>query len=349
MRTNTTTAIRYLGTCPTCHNALAITTEEADAHGAGATVKATCPTCGATATVKALHGTYRGDSPCDDRCMYAVGPKCECACAGVNHGGGYIPATGYDIELVTKANAKRKATNAKRAATTAAKRAEKAAAKAQAKADALADAKADTLKAYPNLARLTDVANAVDNEFMDSMVKAFDAGRMTDRQAAAASAVVARTEARNAARAAQDAARDAAAARGVKAPCDGKRATHTVTVDAVWCKETMYGVTMMMRVTHQDGWSARVSVPSKLAYAVNLRQSSGGELAQLRSALVGTQVTVTASWGPSWDNDAMVSDGKRPAADRATIDRQVAASHAWMVAEEVARDARREAAGLPRL
>ena len=340
------TTLHYLGTCPNCGNGVAITPAEADAHTNGKTAHATCTGCGHTATVKAVHGTYSADSPCDGRCMGAVGPKCECVCAGVNHGRAYIPATGYDLEFVTKANAKRKAANTKRAATNAAKRAERAAAKAAAKAKDIADRRTELLETYPALARLAD---HLDNPFMDDMWEAWDANRMTDRQAAAASAAVERNEARAARRAAQDAAKAAAAATGVRAPSDGKRATHTVSVDAVWCQESMYGMTMKMRVTHADGWSARMSVPAKLAYAVNMRQSAGGETARLKEALVGTQVVVTASWVPSWDGDVMVADGKRPAVDKATVAHHVAASRAWMVAEEEARGARREAAGLPRL
>jgi pyruvate/2-oxoglutarate dehydrogenase complex dihydrolipoamide acyltransferase (E2) component len=284
-----TTALRYLGTCPTCHNALAITTEEADAHGAGATVKTTCPTCGTEATVKALHGTYSHGSPCDDRCMYAISRKCECACAGTNHGVGYIPITGYSVEMVTKANAKRKATSAKRAATTAAKRAEKAAAKAQAKADALADAKADVLTAYPNLARLARLADAANEVFLDDMVKAFDEGRMTDRQAAAASAAVARSEDRAARAAARVEAKAAALASGVTAPTG--RVDLRVKVARVVQSETHYTfrgeVSTRMLVEHADGWSAWMTVPKAL-----------GE--EVLGALTGTGAEHTSYLGAMW-------------------------------------------------
>lgn len=35
-----------------------------------------------------IEGTYVEEVPCDERCVFATGKKCECACGGVNHGAG---------------------------------------------------------------------------------------------------------------------------------------------------------------------------------------------------------------------------------------------------------------------
>lgn len=46
-----------------------------------------CPVCGSTrVNVNLVKGTYIADKTCGARCMNAVGPDCECSCAGENHG-----------------------------------------------------------------------------------------------------------------------------------------------------------------------------------------------------------------------------------------------------------------------
>lgn len=41
-------------------------------------------------TVEIVKGTYSEGRKCDPRCAYALGPICNCACAGANHGGGWL-------------------------------------------------------------------------------------------------------------------------------------------------------------------------------------------------------------------------------------------------------------------
>jgi hypothetical protein len=43
--------------------------------------------CGAKASVKLVKGVYVADKACNDKCMGATGPSCECQCGGQNHGG----------------------------------------------------------------------------------------------------------------------------------------------------------------------------------------------------------------------------------------------------------------------
>lgn len=44
-----------------------------------------------------LHVATREETPCDDRCTGAQGPKCDCPCSGENHGSGRV----VEIEVTT--------------------------------------------------------------------------------------------------------------------------------------------------------------------------------------------------------------------------------------------------------
>jgi hypothetical protein len=39
--------------------------------------------------VKRIRGTFSETVQCGDRCTNAVGPSCDCHCAGTNHGAGH--------------------------------------------------------------------------------------------------------------------------------------------------------------------------------------------------------------------------------------------------------------------
>jgi len=45
-----------------------------------------CPDHGTPMEVHALKARYNPSSPCSDKCLTAIGPDCECECAGKNHG-----------------------------------------------------------------------------------------------------------------------------------------------------------------------------------------------------------------------------------------------------------------------
>lgn len=46
--------------------------------------------CGGRLEVAELKATYNEAKPCNARCMGATGPACDCACAGINHGGRHV-------------------------------------------------------------------------------------------------------------------------------------------------------------------------------------------------------------------------------------------------------------------
>ena len=45
-----------------------------------------CANCNTRSAPVAIKGTYNPDRECNDVCMGATGPNCECRCAGANHG-----------------------------------------------------------------------------------------------------------------------------------------------------------------------------------------------------------------------------------------------------------------------
>lgn len=48
-----------------------------------------CPKCGTRTYGDAVRGTLRPEIPCSAKCTGAVGPSCDCACGGINHGGAH--------------------------------------------------------------------------------------------------------------------------------------------------------------------------------------------------------------------------------------------------------------------
>lgn len=51
---------------------------------------ARCPNCGSQRGSDEVIGTFSDKHACDARCLSAKGPKCECSCAGANHGSGWL-------------------------------------------------------------------------------------------------------------------------------------------------------------------------------------------------------------------------------------------------------------------
>ena len=77
----------FIGRCRRCHRPLRVVmteANEADLQMYRMTDEATC--CGSAVRLKPIHGTHRADVPCTASCRAAVGPDCECSCAGENHG-----------------------------------------------------------------------------------------------------------------------------------------------------------------------------------------------------------------------------------------------------------------------
>ena len=50
---------------------------------------AKCPDCQTWQYGKEIIGSYKESCKCDTRCTSARGNKCECQCAGANHGSDY--------------------------------------------------------------------------------------------------------------------------------------------------------------------------------------------------------------------------------------------------------------------
>ena len=41
-------------------------------------------------------------APCNDACIYARGPDCECKCQGLNHGKGWLDTHTLDLFTLTE-------------------------------------------------------------------------------------------------------------------------------------------------------------------------------------------------------------------------------------------------------
>ena len=173
----------FLGACPSCSTGIA---RKGDAQSA------TCEKCGTKVALRGVRGVYAESVPCDDRCQYAIGPVCACGCSGENHGRGYITPIGERPEWVLARDAKRQAAKVERQS-----------AKTRKARTAIEDRQAELLAQHPELAWLSylddaDMHNGSD--FMIDMVAAFDCGRMTERQATAASRAIVRETERHARR-----------------------------------------------------------------------------------------------------------------------------------------------------
>ena len=70
---------REIGRCRSCKT---VTIRETRFHSGS---KITCG-CGERVQLKGMWGT-ESTKECNDKCMGAVGPSCECSCGGRNHGG----------------------------------------------------------------------------------------------------------------------------------------------------------------------------------------------------------------------------------------------------------------------
>jgi hypothetical protein len=49
-----------------------------------------CRGCGARLKLKKVVGKIGRDHECNDKCLSAKGPSCECRCRGANHGAGHL-------------------------------------------------------------------------------------------------------------------------------------------------------------------------------------------------------------------------------------------------------------------
>lgn len=72
---------RAIGRCKTCKT-VNVWESETTTFAPGAVI---CQ-CGAWCKVEGVIGSH-STKECNDRCMGAVGPSCDCSCGGANHGG----------------------------------------------------------------------------------------------------------------------------------------------------------------------------------------------------------------------------------------------------------------------
>lgn len=287
---------RHLGACPACGTGIAC--ED------GART-ATCEGCGASVVLKAVRGVYSDKTPCDDRCQYAIGDDCECACSGTNHGLGYIAPIGERPQWVTERDAKRHQAKVDRA-TDRANRARR----------AVADAQAALVEQYPPLARLADANDGSD--FMDDMVRAFESGKMTDRQAAAAARAVERHEEREHRAQAEAARRESLLASGATYPTGSVEVTGTVR--SVQDRPSSYrynGTDWKVLVEADEGFKVWMTLPRTLIDWANerrnehLTQNPSGQDRGWSAHLVGQRVQFTAALEGSKD-DPLFGYGSRP-------------------------------------
>lgn len=253
--TTTATATRmFLGSCPKCGHGIA---------HEGAT-RAACSNCGTQVTLKRVQGVYSDAVPCDDRCQYAVGPICNCPCAGANHGIGYIHPVGERPVWVTKRDADRHAKKAER-------KTAKAAAEQQSKTDRIAA----IVAAHPALAPLAAEGYRSDNYFlMDIHWSLVNKGTLSPKQIEKAVESIDRDAARAARDAARNAARAAAVEAGVRVPT-GKAVVVEGRLTGVELESTgfAYSAKQWRGTLHTDaGWSVKITVPAALIDAAQDKQ-----------------------------------------------------------------------------
>lgn len=239
---------RFLGLCKTCVLPMAVEKPGM----VGDFIRLACPSCSGSVKLERLYGTETSMT-CDPRCEGAVGPSCECACGGANHGAAFLE-TG---EVLASAVNKYRTSYAKRSEATK-KVAEERAAKA-----------AEREKAA-KLANMTEEERWVlgyegQSRFLLSLrerMEAYMAGAgrgLSDRQIAAVRENMARRT------------RDEVMHRTPKAerrPCpDGESVVIEGVVVKLVEKEMANGPTLQGRIRTDAGWSAWGTIPLALREA----------------------------------------------------------------------------------
>lgn len=278
----------FLGICPSCN--MPSRQEQPDVRGYEA--RLTCPEDGTRFTGKRLAAVTTTDV-CDPRCMGAVGPSCECACGGENHGGSWstVGRTRTHEEFAD-AVAKRQAHLAK-VEENRRKRAAAKAAETRKANEAWRAANADVVTFLAN----TD--NFGDFDFLWEMSATLDReGTLTERQTAAVRRCAERHAKWAAKREQEEKARAAKLAKGKPMPTGRVEITGTV-VSTKWVEDDYSyhgGSILKMLVETADGWRVYGTVPSDLKPS-----SFNGEDAAKGFGLKGATVTFTATIKPKED------------------------------------------------
>lgn len=300
MFTPTTTIRHAVGRCPTC--GLTVGKENTPTG-----TRTTCPGCATVIVMTGIRAVYNGAMPCDDRCMYAVGPYCSCACGGENHCRGFIPPSVLTPEWTAAYN-KAAVRDRKRHE----EKQQRAAQRRQTKADRIRQDTEATIGEHPVLAflvndELTEITpEAQRNDFYFNVASSLlKYGNLTDRQVAAIERSVER-EKRYDERRKQIAEEKAdAIARGVTVPTG--RITFTGEVATVKEHASDFRVVYKMVVKHPDGWALWTTVPREV-------ESMFNRIGRVENDLRGKTVTVTATVKPS-DRDQLFGFGSRPIVD----------------------------------
>lgn len=216
-----------------------------------------CPGCGASLRLERLYGTFTRDT-CDPSCMGAIGPICQCACGGANHGGRYNIIRGQisagDLAHYREQVAKREAARRKAAET----RARKAAAERAAALAAWAEDHADVINFLGDGSQFDP--NGRYDAFLWDMASNLANGRtLTPNMVAAVRRSMAVRAKIAAARAADDA---------TARPCPTGTQTITGKIVKAWDEDVVVrpGVcrTVYKMTVKCDGYMVRMTIPSAL-------------------------------------------------------------------------------------
>jgi hypothetical protein len=255
------------------------------------TTVTSCTGCGERVVLTWVRGVTNKRVPCDDRCQYAIGSYCSCACGGRNHRAGYI-----HVDLVPAYIRERDAMRH-------ADRLSRAAAKAAATRAAHAAAMAALLEEHPTLEALFDDRYDGGFGFMADMRAALERGDMTPRQVDAAVGAIERDAARERAQAERDAERDAMITAGVKV-AEGRRVLEGEIV-RVSTKTSYFGhreqITWQIMVKLADGCRVMGTLPGDIKPISYTGGDAGdeGSWAWHMAQLVGKTVRFTATVSPS--------------------------------------------------
>ena len=245
---------RYVGRCPNCGAGVAT---DNFVRGAGNF----CHACSTVVVLKKIEGVFNGHVSCDDRCEFAVGPACSCACGGENHSIGYVSWTMVPV-WITQRDAKRLNDAKDRKATRA----------RQTKTDREAAVSVGIERMINEAAGLEILLSEDLYEnygyFVSDIATQFKTnGQLSDRQISSVLNAVEKINTQNA----LQAVRETKIASGVIKPAPVGKVTVTGTVVGFYTQETNFGgelqTTSKAIVETTEGWKVAITKPAKFEIA----------------------------------------------------------------------------------
>lgn len=288
---------RVIGSCQACGAGIAT---------AGVNDKeiGRCPACDTRVELRMVYGAHSA-VPCNGSCMGAVGPNCDCACGGANHGQWFLPVHLVPVFDRVKAAAKQTERTAAHAARVQAARDKASAELAAAQAAMCAD--------QPTLAEIGGerYADADPGSFPAAMRAAYAKGWMSPRMITRTVEMIATDKQRDQQRADRDTAEQAARASGVRVPTG--RVTFTGTVTGFSTRPSDYrrnGEDWKITVRSDDGWTVHGTMPRALTppFSADVADAYAG----WHSRVAGQRVTLTATVKPKPDGDGLFGFFSRP-------------------------------------